>query len=260
MKVAKAVVEQRRAELAEWIKQRRYLSIKEVCEKFAISEATARRDLRALEFNNVIVRAFGGALGEFDQTFQSFASRMEASAEGKKAIARKAADFVQDGNAVFLDGGTTLFFVARELSRRRFENLHITTNNLAAAEALAETDGIRVTLTGGDFLGRQSVLLGTTALKTLRSSRFDLALLGGLCIDAQGIYNTRQPVIELQHTVIDRSRNTFLCLDRTKFGPSGDDLFLPLAQIPDCITDASPADIQKAGAEPFAHRFISAGP
>jgi DeoR/GlpR family transcriptional regulator of sugar metabolism len=249
MRVARAVIDKRRADMAEWVKQRRFLSIQDVCQRFEISEPTARRDLRALAQEDKITRTFGGAIGDFDITFESFSHRTEIAHQAKKALTREASSRVRSGMTLFLDGGSTLFYLARELGRRELDGLTVVTNNVAAAEALVQTEGINTVLSGGEFIGRQSVLVGPVAIRGLKPFRFDFAFLSAVGINEEGIWNTRGRVIEIQKSVIRQARESIFLLDRTKFGRGGDEFLLPVNKIPHLITDARTTDFKKARVE-----------
>ncbi|MEO0453534.1 MAG: DeoR/GlpR family DNA-binding transcription regulator [Verrucomicrobiota bacterium] len=222
MRKPKAVVDQRRAELAEWIKQKRFLSVQAVCEKYNISEATARRDLRELESQKAIVRTFGGATGDFDQTFQSFAARMDKGSDKKKMIAAAAGSSVSDEQIIFLDGGSTLFYLACELAKREWKALTIVTNNLAAAEALSQQEGIQVVLTGGRFLGRQSVLIGPSVLHSLNQYAFHQSFLSAQAVSNDGVWNTGTEIVEVQKKIQASSERSHLLFHQDKWKASGD--------------------------------------
>jgi len=136
VRVPKQVVEARRSRLAELLMERGYLPVSELCEELGVSEATARRDLCALESEDRITRTYGGALGEFNATFTSFRERLRQGAEAKASIARAAVALIRPGMSVYLDAGTTSFAIAQELRRSAPEKLTIVTNNLALIETL----------------------------------------------------------------------------------------------------------------------------
>ena len=53
---------QRQNEILEYLKKNETISVKKIVKTFFVSEATARRDLNALEHTGLIRRVFGGAL------------------------------------------------------------------------------------------------------------------------------------------------------------------------------------------------------
>ncbi|MGH8891004.1 MAG: DeoR family transcriptional regulator [Acidothermaceae bacterium] len=55
------VAQQRRRLVAEYIENRRWVTVRELAERFDVSEATARRDLDELAKSQQVVRVHGGA-------------------------------------------------------------------------------------------------------------------------------------------------------------------------------------------------------
>ncbi len=188
-------------------------------------------------------------MGDFDSTFESFSQRTEVAHQAKKALAQEASERVRSGMTVFLDGGSTLFYLARELARKQLHGMTVVTNNVAAAEALVLTEGINIILSGGEFIGRQSVLVGPVAIGGLKPFRFDYVFLSAVGINQSGIWNTRGHVIDIQKSVIRQAQKSTFLLDRDKFGRGGDEFLLPLNKIPHLITDARPADFKKSKVE-----------
>jgi len=136
MRVPRHVVEARRSRLTCLLQERGYLPISQLCQELGVSEATARRDLSALESEERITRTYGGALGEFNATFTSFRERLRHGTEAKGAIARIAVSLIKPGMTVYLDAGTTAFAIAQEMRRNVPEDLTVITNNLALIETL----------------------------------------------------------------------------------------------------------------------------
>lgn len=198
--------------------ERGYLPVSELCEKLGVSEATARRDLCALESEERITRTYGGALGEFNATFTSFRERLRQGAEGKALIARSAMALIRPGMSVYLDAGTTSFAIAQELRRNAPEKLTIVTNNLALIETLGSLGATKTILLGGQLLERQSVLLGREAVKAVSLQQIDLAFLGAQGMTAEGLWNSQSDIIRLQQAVMRRAVRPCFCLDRSKLG------------------------------------------
>ena len=78
------------------------------------SESTLRRDLEHLHQQGVIKRTHGGAIYLGDGlTLPALEERSGSQVEEKRAIGRAAAELIEDGDAILLDGGTTTLEVAR---------------------------------------------------------------------------------------------------------------------------------------------------
>jgi len=220
------------------MQQHGHASLQEICARFSVSEATARRDLAALEQERQIIRTYGGALSEYNHRFASFRERQERHAEAKAAIARQALAHVRPGSTLFLDAGTTVYAVAEALARQPVTPLEVVTNSLPVANLLAAVPAVRLHLLGGELLFRQSVLVGPAARAAFRLYRPDLAFLGAEGMDARGLWNSQEDVAAFQREVIRRSGRSFFCLDSSKLGCRAPIFLLPWKRCGALLTDA----------------------
>ncbi|MGA3169416.1 MAG: DeoR/GlpR family DNA-binding transcription regulator [Chthoniobacteraceae bacterium] len=254
MKVPLRIVSARREKLAAWLQQHSYVPLNEVCARFQISEATARRDLAALASGHQIRRTHGGALAEYSHRFPSFIERQRVSAAGKQAIARRAWSMIQPGNCCFFDAGTTIFAIAEELQRVPVTPLTAITNSLPVAELLAPVQGIGVHLLGGELLPFQAVLVGRAARMALEFYEIDLAFLGVQGADIEGVWNSQQEVVEFQKRLINDARQVVLCADATKLGRTAPVFLSHWKEIDHVLTDAPPPAARTAG---VPQKFLS---
>jgi DeoR/GlpR family transcriptional regulator of sugar metabolism len=249
MKVPLHIVLARREKLAAWLQQRSYVPLNEICDRFQISEATARRDLAALASGNQIRRTPGGALADFNHRFPSFIERQSVAAKAKQSIARQAWKLIQPGKTCYFDAGTTIFAIAEELHRDPVTPLTAITNNLPVAELLARVHGINVHLLGGELLPRQSVLVGDAARLALEFYHIDIAFLGAEGANEQGIWNSQEDVVALQQRLISDAGLAVLCADATKLGHDAPIFLARWKDLDVILTDARP-DIAKARGVP----------
>lgn len=247
MRVAKHIVEARRSRLTELLLERGYLPISELCEELGVSEATARRDLTALESEERITRTYGGALGEFNATFTSFRERLREGTDAKGSIARTAASLIRPGMRVYLDAGTTAFAIAQELRRHLPERLTVITNNLALLETLGSLPGAKTILLGGQLLERQSVLLGNEAVNAAALQHIDIAFLSAQGMNERGLWNSQRDIIRLQHAVMKRAGRSCFCLDHTKLGHSAPEHLASWPKINTLVSDLSLPELRQAG-------------
>ena len=237
MKVPLHVVNARRDRLAKLLREQRYISLQEVCKRLGISVATARRDLVALEEEGRITRTHGGALSEFNERFQSYSDRYKKSSKSKDAIARTALQVIQPGGTYFFDGGTTISYLAALLSAKFTGSMKILTVNLPVAEQLAKHRQFEVCLTGGQMLPRQSILLGSGAVRSIEGWNFDAAFLSAEGMNGEGLWNTQLSAIAHQHAVIRRSKRNIFLLDHTKWGHRAAHFLLPWEAVDSLLTD-----------------------
>ena len=245
LKVPLHIVEARRHRLADYLRHHAYAPLQAVCGEFGVSEATARRDLAALAAQKRIVRTYGGALTEFAQRFPSFREREQEHTRAKRRIATAARAHIRPGTTCYLDSGTTIFALAGELRRQPVPGLRVVTNNLPVAELLsAGAPEISVCLLGGEWLERQSVVVGAVAREALRFHTIDQAFISAEGADAAGVWNSQAEVAGLQQKVLAQATRSVLCLDASKFGLAAPAFLASWENFDLLVTDASAARLR----------------
>lgn len=243
MKVAYEVVKARRDQLAQLLAEHQYLPVAEVCRRFGVSEATARRDLAELERSHAITRTWGGALGEYNQRFASFRDRQQQQPEAKQRIARAALALVRPGMTCYLDAGTTVYALAEAIADGGPRPLTVVTNNLPVAERLSEVEGVEVNLLGGQLLRRQSSMLGDKTVTAARGWHCDLACFGAEGMDSRGLWNTSAEVVAVERAVARGATQSAFLVDAAKLGAQAPEFLLAWNHVDRLITDATPAEL-----------------
>jgi DeoR/GlpR family transcriptional regulator of sugar metabolism len=246
MRVPLHIVEARRERLRALIRQDGFIPVADICRALKISEATARRDLAAIEADGHITRTYGGALADYNTTFASLGERARHARSAKARIARVAFARVPARGTVFLDAGTTILALARLLARRRAQQLTIVTNSLPIASVLGGAPGVTLHLLGGIFLHRQSTLFGDLAVATLANWQFDAAFLGGEAMSAEGIFNSHAEVVRLQRTVLTHTHEAIFCLDASKVALATPHRVATWPEVTRLVTDATHDALQAA--------------
>ena len=128
--------------LVEQLRQRGRVDVAAAAVEFGTAEMTIRRDLDALAQQGVARRVRGGAVSLLMRGEElPFAMREMSAAAAKQRIGTAAAGLIADGEAVGLDGGTTVLETARALRGRRLTVLPV---SLHAAMALADSSSVRL--------------------------------------------------------------------------------------------------------------------
>lgn len=248
MRVPQHLVDRRREELRGLIRRDGFLPVAEICRRQGVSEATARRDLVAIEAGGHITRTRGGALADYNATFASLGERATRARTAKGRIAAAAARLIPDASTVFLDAGTTVCAVARAILRRRnLGRLVIVTNSLAVATILGGDPRIELHVLGGTFLHRQAVLFGEDSIRSLKGWKFAAAFLGGEGIDAAGITNSHEHITAFQRAVLLKSAAPYFCIDASKLGRSTPYRLTGWDRRVRLITDATATQLAAAG-------------
>ena len=194
-------------------------TIAELSNELQVSEATVRRDLETLEKQGIIRRVYGGAeLLRKRHTEPLYEEKASLHAPEKARIAETAVKFIQEGDTIFLDGGSTVLEMARRLPNLR--DLTVVTNSLMAAAELMEKN-FHLILVGGAFRSLSRTLVGPLTSKILESLTISKAFLGTIGLEAErGISTTDPNEAYTKELVMKRSDKVFLLADSSKFGVS----------------------------------------
>lgn len=147
---AKLFARERQAKIVELLSQQSKVYVNELSELFGVTPATIRNDLSQLETEGMLIRCHGGAIpaGTVDNLEVDVETRKALRTNEKARIGVAAATFVEDGDVIFIDSGTTTREFVASLETKR--DLTIITNDITiAAEAERSIKGVNVVLLGG---------------------------------------------------------------------------------------------------------------
>lgn len=217
----------------------------------AVSPATLRRDLKALQDQGLLVRTHGGAVASgvgFELPLRHREARHQPQ---KRAIGRLAASLVPDGAVVGMTGGTTATEVARALPNDA--GITVVTNALNIAAELVLRPSLRVVVVGGAARHASYELIGPAAELVIERYHLDVSFIGidGLTVE-EGCSTYDEMEAHTDHAFIRRARRTIVIADSTKLGKR------TFARI--CRTDEMDDLVTDSAAEPeFLDRLRDAG-
>jgi DeoR family fructose operon transcriptional repressor len=228
-----------------------FVDLATLCQELDSSESTVRRDLIVLQDEGVLRRVHGGAMAVRSQGARigvdDFAGHARRMVEEKRRIAVATAAFIEDGQTLILDAGSTVATVARELLDR---SLHVVTNSLPIAEILGEARRVDVTLTGGQLDSQFGVILGPLCEQMLGSLAVDVAVMGIGGVTEKGLSNSNPLVVGSERKMLEVARKVIIVADHTKFGRGA---LIPLAPL-----DAVDVVVSDTGLDPEAEKWLRA--
>lgn len=207
-----------------------------IAHQLAVSEGTIRNDLATLEAEQWVRRVRGGAVLNERPTNGTAKTSTVANMTAKQRIAHWAAEMVDDGEAIWLDAGTTGQLMVPHLQDR---SLTVVTNGLRVALALAEQGKHTVILIGGR-IGQDGIytvgtpndpLLETLHLNTAFISGVGFTLDRGLTVRDLEDAQLKEKVIAVAHRVV-------ALVDSAKMGQQGLIPFATASQFSHLVTDS----------------------
>ena len=214
----KLLIEERRNEIVKYIDKVEKATIEDIINHLKISRSTVRRDLIDLERKNLIIRTRGGALKKkyFKYEF-SLNEKKDLNLDKKKKIAQITKRFINEGDIIYISGGTTTLELAKILFD--IKDLIVFTNAINILLELANNSGIEIKLVGGDFRKKTFSMVGQEAINYLDRYNFDKAFVGvnGISV-SEGFTTPNELEAIVDGEVIKRSKESFILADETKFG------------------------------------------
>jgi DeoR family fructose operon transcriptional repressor len=211
----------------------------ELRETLGTTAMTIWRDLKALEERGLVRRLHGRVtLTEKGLNEPHFHSKTDRARQAKEAIAACAASvFVEAGDTLAVDGGTT---VAALASQKLPQRLSILTNSLHNAEAfLRHPSKPSVYLCGGLLRERSGTFIGREALSFFSKRRSKTYFLSATGIDAEaGVTDLTFEDNEVKRAMAAGSERVALLADASKFGNLAPMQVFPLGRIDHLVTDA----------------------
>jgi DeoR/GlpR family transcriptional regulator of sugar metabolism len=227
---------ERQNQILQWVKQKRRITIGEVCDTYSVSEATARRDLESLAATGKIQRVHGGAIAiEKAPPEQPMLQRQVDQLDEKQRIGVLAASRVKDGETVFLGSGTTVLEVARNLIHRL--NLTVITNSLPVILLLSEYGNITVVCVGGLLRPSELSFIGHISEGVLTGIRTDKVFIGVRAINiTEGLTNDYLPETLTDRAILTIGKENIVVADHTKFGRTSTVMLVPISQVDTLVT------------------------
>lgn len=232
------LVEERRAKILQITEEMGYISLQQLVTEVGASESTIRRDLDYLDSTGQIQRTRGGACYAGD-SLTDFDARIRQATAEKQSIARRAAELIEPGETVLLDGGTTTLEVARYLTGKP---LQVLTNSVPIASLLMNRDGVELIFIGGYVYPRTGVALGELAVQALGRVNPGRLVMSTGGITEEGLFNSNALLVETERRMIAVSERVMLVADSSMFGRRALAHLCDLSQVDELVTDEGLTD------------------
>lgn len=211
---------------------------------------TIRRDIDTLVQKGQVKKVYGGvvALGKTEENdalvtreLMDFQVRNQECLEEKHRIGRKAAEFVNHGDTIFLDSGSTTLQMVPYLAEKK--NLTVVTYSLPALAALAQYPQIRTVALPGVVLGRTASVVGSSTCQALRQFNCVKAFMGctGLSLTRQ-LTNATFEEFEVKQVALEQSKVHYLLADHEKFDHAALMTYGQIADLDYLITNQEPEE------------------
>ncbi len=250
----------RRDRISSKLKREGSVQVLSLAEQFGVSTVTIRKDLKFLEDLGLSTRTYGGAIlseGINRNIERAIGHKAQLYANEKIAIGTVAAQYVQPGDSIILDSGTTTFHLAAKLAGKK--DVAVITNGLNVMNKLSHVENLELIMLGGRLRRKNMSFFGAHAEQALRELHVDKLFLGVDGFDMErGITTHFEPEARLNRLMQKAARETIAVTDSSKFGKICLHQIIEMGQVSSVITDSGITDEYRTGLEESGVKVVIA--
>ncbi|EJF40828.1 MULTISPECIES: DeoR/GlpR family DNA-binding transcription regulator [Eubacteriales] len=248
--------DQRMQFIMDELKANASVTVTELSAQLQVSEVTVRKLLADMEKEDLLRRTWGGAVSLSGSLRErSYQEKETLHVLEKQAIAQAAYDCIKDGEAIFLDTGTTTIELAKLIVEGPKRHIMVCTNAINIAMEMTRVQDIEVIVVGGELRPSIHSCVGSTTENSLKKMFFDKGFITGDHFTVERGYST--PSLresELKRVALAASKEKFILMDYSKYGNDSLMQIVPAGEIDVLVTDWHMSD---AVAQHFEEQGIS---
>ncbi len=208
-------------EIEKFILAHKIATIADIANFLEVSESTARRDVEVMVQCGMVIQRHGSILSNNykGQGSEYFWQRKSENVEKKVIIGQYAAKLIPDNAAIFVEGGTTLQEMVKQITT---QNVSVVTPDLTIAMALAEKENVTTIVLGGYIWRGTYMLIGELAEQNIKKMHFTHYFTSPGAITTEGnlvYYNIQTSSIRKQ--AMTMAKSLIVLADSSKFGKTG---------------------------------------
>jgi DeoR/GlpR family transcriptional regulator of sugar metabolism len=226
----------RKVALLRLLQEHAPISVNALANLAGLSQSTLRRELRQLVEDRLVKLNVGQVALATSSEEIPYAFRAMLNIDVKSKIAQASLDLIQNGETIFLAGGTTTLELARLLAHQR--RLTVITNALRVANLLVDVQGIDLVVLGGLVRQAEQTMHGHLTELGVHQFRADKLIYGSEAISLQhGITHSQIVEVSTDRALANAATQVIILADHTKFGRVAPALVLPFEKVHIIVTD-----------------------
>lgn len=237
--MAEYSLSKRQTKILELVTQNGYVATDHLVSEFDVTPQTIRRDMNELLRFGLISRFHGGAGLPQASLNRPYQDRLHSRVEAKSKIAELVADHIPDNSSLFLNNGTTIEIIAKELLKRN--GLTVVTNNINIAKILSENSSFQVHIAGGQVRNVDGGIISLTVKEFIEQYHMDFGIVGINSIDDQGGLWEFDPLeVRISRATLESCEQSLLVADGHKFGRKAMCKMGHISEFDMFVTDTAP--------------------
>jgi DeoR family transcriptional regulator, ulaG and ulaABCDEF operon transcriptional repressor len=221
------------------VRKRGVIRVRELVQETGASPATLRRDVVKLEEMGQLRRMHGGieAVEAAEQSHlagRPFGISQTINVDSKRAVAEAAAGLCADGESIIINAGSTTWFMAEFLRKKRMQ---ILTNSFPIAQELINNSHNRIALPGGEVYREQGIILSPFDEDSIQHFTASKMFMSCMSITQMGIIEGDPLIARSEAKLLSRADKLVIVADSSKFQVRGSMAVCPLDRVHTLVTD-----------------------
>ncbi len=233
-------------DMEKMVIDKKNISLKELQREFDISMNTVRSDIDEIIKRGRVKKVYGGvcAIDLSNPLLEEYSMRENRYKEIKQDICKKAKDFIDDGDVIFVDSGTTTIYLADYI--REKNNITVLTNNITLINSLLPFENVQVIGLGGRVNPKTRSFASVESLKILEFYNIQKAFMAASALSLKnGAMNSSFDEKSIKAGVIKKAERVYVLCDSSKFENHALLTFCSLEDIDMIISDDEKSEHRK---------------
>ncbi|MBP5152566.1 MAG: DeoR/GlpR transcriptional regulator [Lachnospiraceae bacterium] len=206
----------RYSRIYELIKEKKSVTVRFLSKQLYASESTVRRDLEAMEKQNLIKRVWGGAmLPTVDRDYPPFV-REQTNIAAKEKMAKIASRFLKNSCSIFMESSSSNLSLIPYFNN--YKNIVVITSSLRVSRVTSQSTSASIYVLGGQVY-EGAIIIGNQAVEAVKQFNTDLMFFSCSGISAKaGITSIEPRVVEVSREMMRHTKKKILLCDTSKVG------------------------------------------
>ena len=206
---------ERQGQIIDYLNTHKQATVAELAGKLYVSDMTVRRDLAYLEKKGHIKRYHGGAVAP-DHIMQPLQIRTHHNNKEKSELAAIAAEYIEDGQMIYLDSSSTCSYLIPHIAKR--EGITVVTNSSRQLLLLSERN-IPTIFIGGNYYEKDMCCVGENSVSQIKRMNYDVGFFSSTGCVEDGRITDREPhQTAIRVAAMENSKKSIFMFDHTKLG------------------------------------------
>lgn len=207
-------------QMEQFIVEKKFATIDEICKKFNIHPNTARSDIKKLAERGVVQKKYGGVEYVTPELQVSFNERNVKNVTAKEIIGQKAASLLEENDVIYIDTGSTAI---RLLQSGNVLPKHLTviSSSLEVLEAISANTDYSLFALPGQLNRDINGFLSLETIESLKTYNIKKGFIGVRGVSAKGELTTDTSIdAKIKSTAKEVCQTLVLMADKQKVDQS----------------------------------------